>query len=1200
MLNLTKIELIGFKSFADKTVLNFTKDITAIVGPNGCGKSNVLDAIRWVLGEQSAKSLRGEKMSDVIFNGTEARKSHSYCEVSLYFDNSAKIFSTDLDEVVFTRKLDRSGSSEYFINRQPCLKRQITDMLYDTGIGKEGYSIIGQNKVDEILSPKNEDRRKIFEEAAGISKFKSQKKEYESNIEKYNLNIERLAGEIALLESRLRPLKSQVEKKKRYDEVASELKWYDINYFIYKYYKNQADKAKHAGRLTEVNAELNALEAENAVATKDYEAAKFIFSETDAEIATVNAELLDLKVSHMEKVGDVNTKIERLRAAEDEERRLNSLILENGEKIAAAKDKIESATLAKEIKMSALKAKSDRLKEVEEEREKLTKILSESEVSYADAASRISGDLERLYEIKANLQQYIKLRDLKRELLEKQRASYEVKSQRLAFERASATSEEAKIQRLSREKAEAAARLTELNRAKAEAEESIAIFSDDYLKLNTQLSASLKSLEFLEQSKRDYNAYQEAVASLMKEKKFNAELSYRIIGTVAELLKVPKEYGEAIDSALGMTLQNIVTPNQEDAKYLINVLKQKQYGTVTFLPMSAIRPFTLDSRYDVALNESGVLGIAADLVAIEEKYKPLLFHLLGNTVVVDNAETAIRLSKKYQSGFKMVTLDGSIFHRGGAMTGGSKRSSGSRILQQEKQILELQKSVETLKKRIEAIEKAKAAAASDLKSAQESLQQTIELINETSTALAASRERLEKAKDIISSLGEEVEAESAEVAALDAEVAKLSAEIESIDALEASALKEKQFKDELSSKTYGELDEVRRKKDLYVTESTMLRVDIAKIESELEQIRSDISRIEFEIGDLETDTAEKREQLLAIKDRIAAISGELNASKPSGEATEKITALEAKLAELTDTKKTFQTAMSDLEEKRGLLSARINELTIAKIKAESAVERITEDMQKSAEYIMEEYGLDYESALSLKSEEFDSVGAENKIKSLKRDITVLGEINHNALADFESVNLEYEQRVRDRDDMVETEASLQKLLADLIKRMTKQFVDTFEIINKNYGEVFRELFAGGKASLHLVLEEGASPLDCDIEIKGNPPGKTVSSLTNLSGGERSMVAISIFFAIMKMKTIPFCVLDEIESALDDTNCRLFAECLRKFCDKSQFIVITHKKPTMEFADQLYGVTMEERGVSKTVSVMLSEALKQASESKKTA
>ncbi|MDR3217269.1 MAG: chromosome segregation protein SMC [Clostridiaceae bacterium] len=1192
MLNFKKIEIYGFKSFADKTVINFTGDITSIVGPNGCGKSNVADAIRWVLGEGSARQLRSPVMRDVIFSGTETRKSQSYCEVSLHFDNADRIFTIDFDELIFTRKMDKSGESDYFINRNPCKRRDIINLLYNTGLGKEGYSIIGQNKGDEILSAKPSERRLIFEEAAGISKFKNDKEDIEKELGVTKSNLERIEIVLDGMERRLRPLEKQVEIKRRYDEIYAQLKSLEANRFLFKYESGAAERERITDKLIESKTSI--LEKESTLATvwREYESAKAKYTAADESIIEHMESLGELRVYYEKTAGEVKEFAVRLDNAREQESRLKGELGAYRDRAAQNVRDTNEIKNAREVKAEELSERQAELEEISSKSAALDGILSVGESDIKDAAKMVSLSFEELAALKQNLGSLITLRDLNAERLEhvkqeqeKTQTSYDAEKTEFAVQDGNLTS-------FTFKKKKAADAYSEAVEEKKDAENSAREYADSVMKL-IPLKASVDArLKTYEDSKNNYNAYNDTIRMLMRDAKRDPELASKILGTVAEIIKVPTEYAVAIDVSLGASLQNIVTENDDDAKFLIGYLKRKQYHAMTFLPLRSIQPRELGYNLAPILREQGVLGTAADIITCEERFRPVLRHLLGNTVVTTNYDIAVDLSRKYNKQVKIVSLDGSVVHAGGAMTGGSRNTAGSSILQLEKEIVDLKaKSVE-LEKKLSIIERAKAAAEASLAGLTESIQTYAEEVSKLNTAIDLARQKRDAAKSLADTLEVQLVEKNKELEELTRSVKDASDKIDLIDRTEAQLRSRKDKSAAKSEQTQTELDEAKRNKAKYETQKTGLMIAVTELKNTIGKFDEDLLRLHVELKHNEQISAETEANLKSITALIDQHEVNLKKKELSPEEREKLKFLEEKLDRANTEKKQLSEVMTGLENHRNLLMNEISELKQSTTRLEATYERLENEIKNLSEYIFEEYGLNYEGALRWKSEEYVHSGADAEIKRLKTERTKLGDVNHNALEEYEELVTVYNHDKAQHDDLVLAEEKLTNSLNTLITKMTDQFERAFNKINENFKILFKELFEGGKADMRLEIPEGKETLlDAEIIIKASPPGKKIEHLSQLSGGERAMLVIAILLAILRTKPMPFCVLDEIEAPLDESNCRIFGQCLQGFTDQTQFIVITHKKPTMEVANSLYGVTMEEKGVSKVVSVALAEAVK---------
>ncbi|MDR2634463.1 MAG: hypothetical protein LBC13_00615, partial [Clostridiales bacterium] len=728
---------------------------------------------------------------------------------------------------------------------------------------------------------------------------------------------------------------------------------------------------------------------------------------------------------------------------------------------------------------------------------------------------------------------------------------------------------------------------------KKEEENSVREYTESIMKM-APLKASVDArLKAYEESKNSYTAYNDSIRALMRDAKRDTELAGKILGTVAELIKVPAEYAVAIDVSLGAALQNIVTKNDEDGKFLIGYLKRKQYHALTFLPLNSIQPRELGYGHSAILRESGVLGTAADIISCEDRFRPVLRHLLGNTVVTNNYDIAVELSRKYNKQVKIVALDGSVVHAGGAMTGGSRNTAGSSILQLEKEIADLKtKSVE-IEKKLALVERARAAAEISLAGLTKTIQESAEEINALNTAIDLARQKRDAAKSLADTLEAQLAEKNAEVDELTKSVKEASDKIDLVDRMEAQLRNKKDMSAAKSEQSQSELDEAKRNKAKYEARKTDLMIAITEIKNAVGTLNEHLLRLHVELKHNERLTVETETNLRTITSLIDQHESNLKNKELTPEEKKKLKLLEEKLETAIAEKKRLIEVMTDLDGRRNLLMNEISDLKQSSTRLEAAYDRLENEIRNLSEYIFEEYGLDYESARQWKSEEYVHSGADAEIKRLKTEKTKLGDVNHNAIEEYEELITVYNHDKAQHDDLVLAEEKLTVSLKTLVDKMINQFEKSFNKINENFQVLFKQLFEGGKANMRLEIPEGLTLLDAEIIITATPPGKTIQHLSQLSGGERAMLVIAILLAILRTKPMPFCVLDEIEAPLDETNCRIFGKCLESFTDQTQFIVITHKKPTMEVAQSLYGVTMEDRGISKIVSVAFSDAVKHA-------
>jgi chromosome segregation protein len=1196
-LNFVKIELRGFKSFADKVEIPFKEGVTAIIGPNGCGKSNVADAIRWTLGEQSAKSLRGKSMQDVIFAGTEKRKSMSYCEVSLYFNNDKhNIFPTlPFDEVTITRKLDRSGLSEYYINRTRCRMKDIINLFHDTGIGKEGYSIIGQGRIDEILSAKPDDRRNIFEEAAGISKFRAQRIEAERKLEKTALNLQTANEIIAEIERQLTPLKRQAETAEKYFELKRQLKQNEVNLYIYNYENNRSIKQKIYDRLSDCEKNLKIKETQYNDCVRRYESCLRESSGIDRVFEENNAELLALKVDAERSAGQANVLKERISHLQAEQNRLNAELQSVDMQLSVSADLIKKTEQKKEEELAKYLECSKSYEDASTKLEYLSKSLKGQESDLEARNFEYVTAIEELGTLKSNLSGFIAEKSIGEERAKNLLSLLNGKKSKLDEETTNLAVYDGKIRTAKEKLRELTTAYNEVLSLKMDAQAAIQGFSEDVVALNAKLGIAEGNLRLLTSIKNEYQGYQEAVKRLMQDAKSDPMLGSRIMGVLAEVINVPSEYEAAIEYALGGALQNVLVETERDAGDLIAYLKQKNYGRVTFRPLTSCRARTLDGGARGVLEELGCFGLASKLVSYDKKFDGFIQTLLGGTVVVDNINTAIRLFKKYNQAFKIVTLDGDIFSRGGEITGGSRRNQTNGLLSQEKQIEQAKLNLERIKSNIAQMNAQRAERENEIRESEEKIAEFSKNISELRIEITLNEDKAKQASDITQILEEEIRRDAAEYETVFASVKELSQKIGSIDRLEEDVKQKRQQYGSLLEASKNRNSEQKNDRETLSEQVMDLRLKLAGHKSVLDGCEADLFRFRREMQNTE-------EEKLDIIAEIKNVQNNLDSIKSAPERTEfsavdlaRIEVLEKEIAGLSDKKRRISEEIVSLDAEKTAIFNEKNALMEKKIRDEAMLENVDIEIRNQQEHILEEYDLTYDSALEYKDEEFKAYGAVTVISDLKKSISRLGEVNPLAVETLKETEARHEECVTQRDDIQAAYNDIIKVIQELTGEMQVKFTDAFDKINENFREVFKQLFGGGKGELRLDMKETDDPLEAGIEIYSQPPGKKLQHISLLSGGEKALTAISILFAILKLKPMPFCVLDEIEAALDDANANLFADFLKKFSDDTQFIVITHRKPTMRHADSIFGVTMEEKGVTKIVSIEFEEAVKHATQ-----
>ncbi len=1194
MLNLSKIELRGFKSFADKVEIPFQEGVTAIIGPNGCGKSNVSDAIRWTLGEASAKQLRGKSMQDVIFAGTEKRKSMSYCEVSLFFKNENQhIFSTlPFDEVIITRKLDRSGLSEYYINRTRCRLKDIIALLRDTGIGKEGYSIIGQGRVDEVMSAKPDDRRHIFEEAAGISKFRAQRKEAEAKLEKTQTNLQTANEIISEIERQINPLRKQAEAAQKYFELKDELKHNEVNLYIYNFENNQAIKQKIYDKLAVIEKDLKIKDMQYAECSRAYEDCLREQGGIDRLYEQLNNEFTTLKVDEAKFEGNANVIKQRLENYQAERNRLNGDLEAVDEKLVQTVKQVEQAEQRKEEELSAYLKANKEYEALQSKYNFLTKSIDGQESDLERKNQEYVQAIEDLSALKTNLSVYVTEKGINEARAENLSNLLAEKSAKLSEERTNLAIYEGKLETSRKKMREITTEYNETLQNKLEAQEAVKAYAEDVVSLNAKLGTAEGNLKLLTSIKNEYSGYQEAVKRLMQDAKENDYLSSRIWGVFAEVIDVPSEFEAAIEYALGGNMQNVLVESERDASDLITYLKQKNYGRVTFRPLTSCRARALAPECRPVLNEPGCFGVASDLVSYNKKFDKFVQTLLGTTVVVNNIDNAIRISKKYDNAFKIVTLDGEIFARGGEITGGSRRSQTQGLLSQEKQIEQAKANLERIKKNIATLNAQRLEREQEVVDFDQKLQALSHDISDLRIEIGVNDDKASQARQIVETLGVEVENGNDEYEKVLASLEELSKKIELINQLEKEANEKRDEYDMLRSSSKSKSTEQKDEHKNLNQQVMDMRVKLATHLSQIDALEGEIFRLNNERTQLETDKIDLVAQLKSIQEELDSISKAPEKTVFSKEDAARIEYLKSEIDALSARKRTINDELVELNKKKEQLTIERNQLNESKIRSENMLENVDTEMRNQQQHILEEYDLTYTSALAYKSEEFKAHGALTVISELKRSIARLGDVNPLALETLKETEARLEEQTKQRDDIQKALDDILTVIAELTGEMQDKFSVAFAQINENFKVVFEQLFGGGKGELRLDTKETDDVLEAGIEIFAQPPGKKLQNISLLSGGERALTAISILFAILKLKPMPFCVLDEIEAALDDANVNLFAEFLKKFSDFTQFIVITHRKPTMRHADTIFGVTMEEKGVTKIVSIEFEEAEKQ--------
>ncbi len=1179
---LKSIEVQGFKSFANKIVFDFHNGITGIVGPNGSGKSNVADAVRWVLGEQRVKQLRGGTMQDVIFSGTENRKPLSYASVAITLDNSDHQLAIDYNEVTVTRKLYRSGESEYLINGTICRLKDVNELFYDTGIGKEGYSIIGQGQIDRILSGKPEERRELFDEAAGIVKFKRRKSMSLKKLEEEKQNLVRVTDILSELEKQIGPLERQSETAKEYLKKKEELKVYDINMFL-------LENEDMRGQIRDLESKLSNAKEELTEAGSRYEAAKTEYEKVEEELEVVEDSLertkSQLNETHLLKQqleGQIELLKEQIHSAKMSDEHFSQRTQAIEESIRERQEQKKSYEAEKEH----LKMDFDAGRQQSDEAQQALQAVQMNIARLGEEVERCKNEIMEILNNRASTKAKIQHFDTMLEQMQVRKSEMSKKLIEAGSDASiqdEAIAEKAKVlEAVSGEIAGYQEQIKEKERTIQNLQTELAKKTEQLRIGQTSYHREASRLESLKNMTERYDGYGNSIRKVMEKK----DKEPGLVGVVADIIKVEKDYEVAIETALGGSIQNIVTDNEETAKRMIAYLKQNRFGRATFLPLTSMGG-NQGIRQKEALQEPGVIGLASTLVKVEERFRCLAENLLGRTIVVEHIDHGIALARKYKQSLRIVTLEGELMNPGGSMTGGAFKNS-SNLLSRRREIEEFEKTVQTLQQemlRLEAeVKEAKeerASCYSQIDALNPKLQELYVRQNTLKMSIQQFRSKKKEAVDVIAALQREREEYTSQFAEIEENKESIRTELEFSEQLEQ----------ELSAKIeeyQKNLEEEREKEQTAMQHAEAQRLSLANFEQKYEFAVENTERVEEELQKLGEELREleqnKKNSSAEIEVRQAKIEEILRTVESSkevfGEIQENIKELTAQKEELAQKNKGF---LSRREE----ISKHMTELDKECFRLNSKKEGCEEILEKQINYMWEEYEITLSLAREMRNENLNDLGEiRRQIQRLKNEIKGLGTVNVNAIEDYKNVSERYEFLKAQHNDLVEAEATLIGIIEELDAAMRKQFTERFREIAAEFDKVFKQLFGGGKGTLELMEDEDI--LEAGIKIIAQPPGKKLQNMMQLSGGEKALTAISLLFAIQNLKPSPFCLLDEIEAALDDSNVGRFAQYLHKLTKNTQFIVITHRRGTMNAADRLYGITMQEKGVSTLVSVDLLE------------
>ncbi len=1177
---LKSIEIHGFKSFANKIVFQFHNGITGIVGPNGSGKSNVADAVRWVLGEQRIKQLRGASMQDVIFSGTETRKPLSYAYVAITLDNSDHQLAIDYDEVTVARRIYRSGESEYLINGTPCRLKDVNELFYDTGIGKEGYSIIGQGQIDKILSGKPEERRELFDEAAGIVKFKRRKAAAQTKLENEKQNLVRVNDILSELEKQVGPLEKQSEVAKVYLRKKEELKSLDINVFLLENKRLREQLASAEEKYNLASTELGETGEKYEGIKEEYERIQQEIESLDVAIEAAREQLTDTGLMRGKLEGEINVLKEQINSAHGSENHLNNRKAALEEEIAGKEqekqdiltDKKDTDTQVQEIAEAAAKAKAD----LEAIQNKITELNNNIEAG----KNTIIGELNQRATIKSKMGRF----DTMMEQINIRKAEL---NSRLLRAKSDEAAREETVKKLEETFETVTEELRQMTEQEAASELELGNIRENLTGLDAKLRETQtrfhqeqSKLEALTNITERYDGYGGSVKKVMEQK----EKEKGIIGVVADIIQVEAKYETAIETALGGNIQNIVTDNEETAKHMIGFLKQNRLGRATFLPLTSITK-PQEFKNPEALKEKGVIGMADELVGTEKEYRNVAKAMLGRIVVVDNVDNAVKIARKFDYGIRMVTLEGELLVPGGAISGGAFKNN-SNLLGRRREMDELEKKVKKLSEDITIYNQ----KIEDTKSKRNKLRMDLEALK---TEMQRKSIEQNTARLNISQARERMEEEAESAQSLKLEEQEIETRIFEIRSGKESITQELAASEELGKTTQEqilgyqkELESCRLEESEASAHAGEWEVKVEKMRQALDYKQANVDRIG---GELERAQAELNEILEALtenaqeverkKNNILEIEKTIAASHENQDASrKKLDEDLAKKEELSAKQKDFFRSREEMSERMNALDKEVYRLGEQKKKLEDGIEG-------QINYMWDEYEITLSDAAGLRNEEMNDLPAmKREISGLKDEIRKLGNVNVNAIEDYKNLMERYTFMKTQHDDLVEAEKTLEGIIEELDTAMRKQFTEKFAEISREFDKVFKELFGGGKGTLELMEDEDI--LEAGIRIIAQPPGKKLQNMMQLSGGEKALSAISLLFAIQNLKPSPFCLLDEIEAALDDSNVGRFAKYLHKLTKNTQFIVITHRRGTMEQVDRLYGITMQEKGVSTLVSVNL--------------
>ena len=1174
---LKKIEMFGFKSFPQKTELELSPGVTAIIGPNGCGKSNVADAVKWALGEQSTKNLRGKNMEDVIFNGTQEMEPLSFAEVSLVFDNTKSNIKLDFTEIRITRRLFRSGESQYFINKSPCRLKEIIELFHDTGIGKEAYSIISQGKIEQVLSARPEERRMIFEEAAGVYKYKNRKKEAARRLKETADNLLRVSDLIEELNQQLRPLEGQAVLAREYLACREELKELEVGMLVNEIYKNQENKEKAQEKLDDLSVKnfekytlLNQLDSQ---LTKE----KLKCSTGEEEISKLREKLQEIQDRKNKNLGDKQLFTEKIKSFENQIQQLQETDKDHKEKIQQFDQKISGLLSNRENLNSSVGSIKEKINKEEQELKKIEDVINSFKKETEDKLSRLIKEIEEYsFNLKNNeleegyLQK--RLEEINREINGKEKDCQQIENR------------ETQRKKIIKQKEgyikEQEIELEKLNKSFKEKEENLKDLKNELQKNNSEWERVKTQLDVLSSMEQRHEGFNKAVKEVLTAKEKGHSFSRGIEGVVVDLLQVPVAFEKAIDAALGFASQQIVTKDEVTAKEIINYLKKIKKGRATFLPLSLITERDNKSH----IKESGVIGWAKELVTYNKKYEKVFNKLLGRVLVAQDLDSAIYTSRKTNLKFKIVTLGGEVIFPGGAITGGSEIQTKHSFIGRKNALKKLMEDLGYLEKNIKEIQDCYSDKEAEKENLNKSINEVLSIGDNLYKQVDSEKDSLKKLdmekKSVHSSLKrlkeEKIEAEEKLVGiSADNNIKK--------DKIEKLKKQKMVLESNLEKEKYN-LDQCFQQKSEIEKRTTDLKIELSSTEKEINIICKNLKDLKMERSSEELKYSKLAHRIEECKNSKKDLEESLNnALEEIDRLIEKEEFTLERINKLTDVNKKLAAEITDKENQARNLRKFLQSSEKKKHESELEITRLDTELKNYYRRLRDEYNLNFKKASSY----FIEVGekkALEEIARLKERLNELGTVNTGAIKEFDRLKERVEFLKKQREDLREAKNTLHQVISEIDDKMKKNFMETFNSIKSSFSAVFRDFFEGGRA--YLKLSDSNDVLESGIEIIAQPPGKKLQNLSLLSGGEKALTAIALLFAFIKTKPTPFCILDEIEVSLDNLNLNRFINYLKVLSDSTQFIVITHRRKSMETAAFLYGVTMEESGVSKVLSMKL--------------